>query len=166
MEKATADFPLETISTAVGSVIVSFVVIEEALTFWVDTIYRAAGGRHIEQQIPVSLGQKAKFIRRCLKSIDDLRIYAAEAETLLGRAQRIADVRNIVAHGVPFEAREMDDDLILSFRRLKPDRRTAGHDILIDHLSVKQMVALGFGCDDVAASCIVVAKKLADQFKE
>ncbi len=100
MNRKVPQDALPPLYAAIGETVVNWSMIEAALGFWVAIIYQTAGGSRHEKVIPLLLGRKMTFLRRCFNTIAALQQFAPEGRTLLDRIENIKDTRNMLVHGV------------------------------------------------------------------
>ena len=105
MKEPLPDGLLESLYTAIGSVIVSWSFLETSLDACVMIIFEASGGKHIEDRIPLALNRKTRFLRKCFNNIDSLAGFSVEGSDLLRRVEDLAETRHFVAHGYLSEFR-------------------------------------------------------------
>ena len=90
---------VEPLSSSIGFLILNWAMIEACLDFNTAIIFHAAGGKHIDREIPMALKSKLKFLRRCFSQIDMLHPFADEAIGYLSRVQDLSQTRHAVVHG-------------------------------------------------------------------
>ncbi len=90
---------IEPLWAAIGHMVHSWSVVEMCLDYNTAIIFRLAGGRHLDDQLPQALGRKIRFLRRCFKQIEPLRGFADEALGYIDEAKRLSETRHLVVHG-------------------------------------------------------------------
>lgn len=98
-----SDFPpevVEPLCSAIGHMVLSWSQVEVCLDYSTAIIFQAAGGRHLDDQIPQALGRKIKFLRRCFRQIDTLLPFANEMLPYLDETKRLSETRHLIIHGV------------------------------------------------------------------
>ena len=97
------EFPpeiIEPLCGAIGHMVLSWASVEACLDYNTAIIFQAAGGKHLDDQIPQALGRKLKFLRRCFSRLPMLEPFADEAHLYFEEAKRLSNTRNLVVHGV------------------------------------------------------------------
>jgi hypothetical protein len=90
---------LAELNFAVGSLVVLWGYTEASLNASVVTVFRFAGGHHHASEIPVAMGRKLKFVRRCLRRIPALAPFTDEGINLMAQVGILAKKRNDIIHG-------------------------------------------------------------------
>jgi hypothetical protein len=95
------DIPADVIKplyTAVGHIVVNWAFVEQSLDMWIAIIYQTSDDRCIEDVIPMALGRKIRFLRKCFNRMHVLANFRAEALDYIAKAKELSDTRHFIIH--------------------------------------------------------------------
>ena len=103
---------------AVGHLVVYWSLIERQIDNWIMVAFHECGGDQLAERrvLPRQFKRKARFLRKCFRTLPPLQPYKDAALAILKEAALIADIRNPVVHG--------------NIRGLKSDRGVYRFDVL------------------------------------
>ena len=157
------DFPAEIVEPlcgAIGHMVHSWSYVEACLDYNVAIIFQAAGGRHLDDQIPQALGRKIKFLRRCFRQIDALKPFAEEALPYLDKANHLSELRHIVVHG--YASKYDEHNQSFRFVRLNLiDGRTM-HKAVESWIPVRKLLDEAIDCQELHRKLISFTDRLLE----
>ena len=91
---------IDTLYQPVGTLVITWALTEQTLDSCIAVIYQTTAGRHLEPELPRSVKRKARFLKLSHRLVDILKPLAAEGLPLFSEANRLAQIRHTVVHGV------------------------------------------------------------------
>ena len=148
--------------TTVGLFVANWAFVEIALDHWITIIFRSAGGKHVEREMPKALSRKLKFLRRCIRRIDALAPYSEQALRYMTRAGELAKTRQFVIHGVLTNFDE--NHMLIGFVKIDsaPDKTQRIISELI--IPVQDLLNQGVECMDLASDMFDLAHRFGERF--
>lgn len=90
---------LEDVITYIGMVTVSWALTEKMMDTCIHHIFSELGGDSIENEKPIALERKYKFLKKCAQRIQSLESSKSAILELVGSSKPISDKRHIFIHG-------------------------------------------------------------------
>lgn len=90
---------------SIGFTEVKWAQIELTLDAWIMTIYHRVGGRGHTKEIPISLSNKLKFLRRSFNQAVALASFRERALAVLGSVKELSTTRHDLTHGIAMTTR-------------------------------------------------------------
>lgn len=148
--------------TTVGLFVANWAFVEIALDHWITIIFRSAGGKHVEREMPRALSRKLKFLRRCTRQIDALAPYSKQALRYMTRPGELAKTRQFVVHGVlaNFDA----DYMLISFVKIDTAPDKTEHIVSELIIPVQDLLNQGVECMNLASDMFDLAHRLGERF--
>ncbi len=149
---------VENLCTAVGRIVVHWAMLEAAFSQWIAILYQGAGGKHLEDKIPIAYKRKRKFIRRCFNRFDALGPYREEAISIIEASVSISKVRDFVVHGAL--STHDEDAGAITFSKLDVPRNGDIHRIATKTFHFEELVDRGEECLDLSCQALNLTKRL------
>lgn len=147
------DYPseeeLNPLAFVIGGVVLRWGMAENAINSLVIAVFKYAGGRHIEDEMPRAFKRKVTFLRRCFRSIAILAPYKETALIALENAVQLSLRRNAIIHSYL----SMYDPNTSKFKFVGLDSKGEESVVSETFLTVLEVYALSQECRDLANTC-------------
>jgi hypothetical protein len=153
---------LDIFASAVGMLTLRWGSIEGALNMMLAVVYQAAGGKHLEPELPYMLTTRIRFMRRCFRQIEALDPFSESGVMVLDAVADIARTREIIAHG--YLAGVTDDPITGYFTSIRPDKAKTMHRQKTTPLTLKALVETANKSGQVALACLYLCNSLGEAF--
>ncbi|MGE0256024.1 MAG: hypothetical protein AB7N54_17990 [Alphaproteobacteria bacterium] len=157
------NFPIQqSLYLALGELTFSWALIDQSLDFWTTIIYQAAGGEHVEPEIPEQFSRKRRFLSRCFRQLDILAPYRTEAVAMLDEARSLATIRDPVTHGA-YQSYDAQSDVIV-FVGIKPTDKARRMVRTVEYrITLSRLVAAGGDAIDLTGRMLQFSNRLLDE---
>ena len=148
--------------TLVGQLSVRWSLLEFAMDVVVATLYHRVGGKNVSRKIPLDLGGKIAFIRRCLDQLPALSKYQCQGVPLLDAVSALRTVRHDIVHG--YFSAYSDDRKAFTFVRLSLERGKTQHVVHEQIYTAEELLRVGHDVGEISSKFSKFAERLLMQF--
>ncbi len=149
--------------TAVGELVVNWAITDSALNSIIAIIYQSAGGKHVDQKIPVAFKRRVRFLRLCFNSVDALEPYADEGRNILQKAANLTFIRNAVIHGAVSDYEPETEQY--TFTKLDVVNNDTIHQANTVSTTLSDLRGAALNSQNVTRAAIAFSNRLLDAFE-
>ncbi len=151
---------LDELYRIVGYTVTTWAMIEAALDMSIAVIYHCCGGKNISADLPRTLKNKIRFMRRSLRQLSPLAPLKAKGLVLLQRVSGMKRQRHDFVHSVLINVRAFDG----KFKFTRLDAGQAMHKIRETEFDVSHFPKFSEEIQDLATDMTSFAQKLAEDY--
>ena len=144
----------------VGRIVVSWAYLEMAVDQCVIIAHKGCGGNNIEQDIPKTLKQKIKFLKKSFSELKSLSKFKDEGLALTSRVADFAEERHRLAHGAFVGI----DPKIGSYKFVKLDYNKTTFKALTSRRTFLELDQIGKQILDLSAEYAAISNRMALNF--
>lgn len=141
---------------AAGRLVGNWAFVEHNMDMCIATIFQAAGGKHLQDQLPRATTRKITFLKLCFRKLGPLKPHAEEALPLWTAAKTLSHSRHAVAHGVLVAWNEKAESVTLSML----DAKGTVHQEVKKQTTFKKMAEAADACGNLTFQIMELHKRL------